>query len=507
MRTVIAAAALTSMIAIGPLVAQQSSTGRLEGTIAPWIATRAVHTAQVSVVNLESNASTTITATVDSSGRYHLDSLRPGRYLVQVSHPTLDSLDVTLPPGEAVITAGKWTRADFSLPSGGELRDVVCPGLSLGPEKAAIAGRVIDADTRAPLAGANVVAAWTELTVDRRSKQLVSQGKQAVVTTGEAGDYRLCGIPAVKAIVLQVQHAGRANVGAELSVTPMEGAVVREFSLSFASAPTIAALDSLDRRATATPSDASGVTDSVRGAGTLSGTASVAGIVRTTSGIPLPGAQVSVRHARGSTLTDAAGRFVLSELPSGSQALLVRRLGYALAEVPVELRSAQRLEVNVRMTRAVELDSVRVTASRAKLAEFEYNRKTNLQGRFLTLTDIQRIKPKKTSELIPLLGGYVMMGRGRRVQMRETDNDPPGTHPCHEANVVIDGVDGQAVDDVLPVQIAGIELYKNAASAPIEYSGRANCGLIVIWLRPGPRWRREKSPAGSPATSRYTGYP
>src|SRR5215204_530869 len=143
MRTVIAAAALTSMIANAPLVAQQSSTGRLEGTIAPWIATRAVHTAQVSVVNLESNASTTVTASVDSSGRYHLDSLPPGHYVVQVSHPTLDSLEVTLPPGEVVITARKTTRSDFSLPSGGELRDVVCPGLSLGPEKAVIAGRVI----------------------------------------------------------------------------------------------------------------------------------------------------------------------------------------------------------------------------------------------------------------------------------------------------------------------------------------------------------------------------
>src|SRR5215208_6654854 len=113
MRTVIAAAALTSMIANAPLVAQQP-TGRLEGTIAPWIATRAVHTAQVSVVNLESNASTTVTATVDSSGRYHLDSLPPGRYVVQVSHPTLDSLEVTLPPGEVVITARKTTRSDFS---------------------------------------------------------------------------------------------------------------------------------------------------------------------------------------------------------------------------------------------------------------------------------------------------------------------------------------------------------------------------------------------------------
>lgn len=495
MRTVIASA-LTCLIPGAPLVAQQSQTGRLEGTIAPWIASRSVHTSQVSVVKLESDASATITATVDSSGRYRLDSLPAGRYLVQVSHPTLDSLDVTLPPSEAVIIAGQWTRADFSLPSGGELRDVVCPGLSLGPEKAVIAGRVIDAETRVPLAGADVIAAWTELAADRNSKQIVSQGQQAVVTTGQAGEYRLCGIPAVKAIDLQVQHAGRASVSTRLSVTPAEGAVVREFSLNVTSAPTIAALDSLDRRATVQPSDASSSGDSARRELDVNDHATVAGIVRTTSGQPLQGADVRLRHARGFTLSDATGRFVLGDLPAGRHVLLVRRLGFALAEVPVELQADRRLELNVRMTRAAELDSVRVIASRSKLAEFELNRKTNLQGRFLTLSDIQRARARKTSDLIPLLGGRVMMGRGRRVKMMETDYDPPGTHSCKDANVVIDGVDGQAVDDVLPVQIAGIELYKDAAAAPIDYAGRADCGLIVIWLRPGPKWRGEKSPAG-----------
>jgi Carboxypeptidase regulatory-like domain len=489
MRTVIAATALTFHMAGPSLAAQQTSTGRLEGTIAPWIATRSVQTSQVLVVNLESDASTTIAARVDLSGRYRLDSLAPGRYLIQVSHPTLDSLDVTLPPSEAVISAGKWTRADFSLPSGDELRNAVCPGVKLGPGKAVVVGRAIDADTRTPLAGAHVIAAWTELAVDRKSKQVVSQGKQAVVATGPSGEYRLCGIPAVKAIELQLQHAGRASVATQLSITPAEGAVVRDLSLSATSAPTIAALDSFDRGAIAKPPDASSGSDSARQELNLRGDATLAGTVRTTSGRPLPGAEVQLRHAAGSTLTDSAGRFVLADLPTGTQLLLVRRLGYALAEVPVDLRPHERLETNVRMTRAVELDSMRVVASRSKLAEFEHNRKTNLQGRFLTLSDIQRTNAKKTSELIPLLGGHVMMGRGRREQLRESSYDPQGTHSCKDANVVIDGVDGQAVDDVLPVQIAGIELYKNAASAPLEYAGRANCGLIVIWLRPGPRWQ------------------
>lgn len=488
MRTVIATTALALLIASSPIVAQQTPLGRLEGTVAPWIASRTVQAAQVSLVSLESETSTTITAAVDASGRYRVDSLPVGRYIVQVSHPTLDSLEVTLPPAQLVIAAGATTRADFSLPSGERLRTIVCPGVSLGSEKAVIAGRVVDAETEAPLVGAHVIAAWTELSVDRKARQVVAQGKQAVVSTGRRGEYRLCGVPVVKSLELQLQHAERAGAAVRVSVTLDEGVAVRDFSLSTRSAPTIATLDSLDRLASTSRAASSSATDSARADLALSGGALLTGTVRTASGQPVAGAEVRVRHGEPSAVTDDAGRFTLGGLPSGTQVLLVRRLGYTLAELPVELRPDRSADVNVRLTRTVTLDSVRVTASRWKMAEFEYNRRTNLQGRFLTLADIQKSHARKTSDLLPLLGGSVMMGRGRHVKMMETDYDPPGTHSCKEANVVIDGVDGQTVDDVLPNQIEGIELYKNAAAAPLEYAGRADCGLIVIWLRPGPKW-------------------
>jgi len=160
MRTVTAVTALTLLIEGSPLVAQQSRNGALEGKIAQWIVSRSVQAAQVSLVHLESDTPTTVTAAVDASGRYRLDSLPAGRYLVQLSHPTLDSLDVTLPPGQLKIAPGKPSRSDFSLPSGERLRAMVCPGVSLGPEKAVIAGRVIDADTEAPI-WSGFLARWS----------------------------------------------------------------------------------------------------------------------------------------------------------------------------------------------------------------------------------------------------------------------------------------------------------------------------------------------------------
>ena len=507
MRTVIAVSALTSLIASPRLAAQQTSMGRLEGTITQWIASRAVQAAQVSIVYLESETSSSVTAVVDGNGRYRLDSLPPGRYLVQLSHPTLDSLDVTLPPGQLQIAAGKTTRSDFALPTGERLRGIVCPGVRLGAEKAVVAGRVIDAESEAPLAGAKIVAAWTELSIDRKTRQLVAQGKQAVVSTGRGGEYRLCGVPMVKSLELQLQHADRASAAVRVSVLPEAGVAVRDFSLSTRTAPTIAALDSLDHAAFTSPRDSSGEGEPPRRDLELIGGATLTGTVRTASGQPVAGAEVHVRHGTPSATTDTAGRFVLEGLPSGTQMMLVRRLGYGLAEQPVELRSDRSVHVNVRMTQAVMLDSVRVTAARSRLAEFEHNRKTNLHGRFLTLADIRQSQARKTSDLLPLLGGHVMMGRGRRVKMMETDYDPPGTHSCKDANVVIDGVDGQAVDDVLPNQIAGIELYKDAAAAPLEYAGRANCGVIVIWLRPGPRWQGWRALLPGPRRLQYDASP
>ena len=53
--------------------------------------------------------------------------------------------------------------------------------------------------------------------------------------------------------------------------------------------------------------------------------------------------------------------------------------------------------------------------------------------------------------------------------------------PC--PNVVIDGVDQAQVNTVPPSEIAAMEVYAEAASAPGQY--RAECGLILIWTKRG----------------------
>jgi hypothetical protein len=505
MRTVIAATALALAITGPPFAAPQTPVGRFEGTVKGSLASRPVSAAQVSLVRLESDTSINVSVRVDARGRFSVDSLPAGHYLVQVNHPTLDSLDVALPTNRLVIANGRTSHSDLTLPSGASLRDVVCTGVTLSAEQAVVAGHILDADSDVPIAGAKIVVEWNDITIDRKSRRVATLRRMAIVSAGRLGEYRLCGVPAELPLSIQVQHADRAGAAIQLRVTAEEGVVVRDFSLSLRSAATIAAFDSLEGRAgklrvdsTSTAIASTGDADATASAQapgaatsaelTLSGSAMITGTVNSASGQPVEGAEVRVRDAHSTTVTDKSGRFVLNGLPSGTQVLLVRRLGYGLAEIPVELRSDVRTRKDVHLPRAVALDSVRVVAAKWSLADFERNRKTNLQGRFLTLSEIQQSHAKKTSDLLPLLGGPTMIGRGRREKLQETNYDPPGSHSCKSANVVINGVEGQAVDDVVPNQIAGIEIYNDAAAAPLQYAGRANCGVIVIWLRPGPRW-------------------
>jgi hypothetical protein len=508
MRTTVAAIIVTSILPCVPLAAQQPA-GRLEGTIARSIPSRSVADARITLVWLDRMASITFNADVDERGRYHVDSLPAGHYLVQLSHPALDSLDVALPTDRLVIEGGRTTHSDLSFPTGQQLREIVCPGVKFGPGKAVLAGQAIDADSEQPIAGADVVVVWNEITVQRKPIKISSEKRMASVRTGQRGDFRLCGIPAGRLLSMQLQHAGFVGAATAITVTGDEGVVIRELSLSMRSAPTIAELDSLEEVVASRLAESAGLgAEEIHDELALTGTATLTGTVRSPSGEPVAGAEVHLRDAPPTAVTDDSGRYVLENLPTGTQVLLVRRLGYNIAEVPVELRGTRDATRDVRLARAVTLDTTRVIAERFPLREFEYNRKTQINGHLLTLAVIQRLKPKKTSDLIVGMGGYVMQGRGRNAKFLLSAQDhPPGTVGCLGANVVIHGVEGQSLDDVQPNQIAGIELYRDAASAPLNYAGKADCGLIVIWLRPGPR-RRVKNPVIKEVpTLQYNGYP
>jgi hypothetical protein len=498
MRTDVVTAGVLLLLSAGPLAAQ-SAVGKLEGTIKEKIASRSVSAASVSLVRLESETSVTFNTKPDARGRFEIDSLPAGRYLVQLSSPTLDSLDLALPPSELRIASGKVARADLSLPFGKQLRDAICHGLTLEPGKAAVAGRAIDADTDQPIAGADVVLSWFEVSFDKTALKATTVRRATMVKTGPRGEYRMCGVPIERMLSMQLQHAGRAGAVIRLSVSEDEGAVVRDVSLSMQNAPTIAALDSVERTiSTATA-------DSAREELQLTGTATLTGRIRGSSASqPLSGVLVRVRDARSSDVTDSEGRFTISGLPSGTQVMLVRQLGYSITEIPVELRPGKSVEHDVQLARAAMLDSVHIIASKPRNAEFEFNRRTQTLGKFLTLSQIQLKNAKSTADLMAGLGGFEVRGTGSNAKV--IIRGAAVANPlCNKgANIVINNIENMSINDVAPIDIMGIEAYRDATSAPAKYIAKGDCGLVVIWLRTLDDLTRKPA---SEAKLKYNGYP
>jgi hypothetical protein len=491
-------AAAPLVLAAAPLLAQQSKVGRLEGTVEEKIATRAVSSASVSLVPMASETTVTFSARPDGFGHYALDSLPAGSYLVSISSPTLDSLELALPPKELKIGAGETAHLDFALPFGTSLRDVVCTGLTLGAEKAVVAGRAIDADTDKPLVGADVVAAWSEMDIDKKTLKPKAQKRTTTVKTGPEGEYRMCGVPTGRFLSLQLQHAGRASAAVRVSVTPEEGAVVRDLSMSPRSSPTIAALDSLEAAA------ASDSTVKARAELQLVGTATLTGSVRGAEGLPVSNVRVRVRDARASDVTDAAGLYIINGLPAGTQIVTMQQLGYAAAEFPVELRAGETVKRDLLLQRVVSLDSIRVVAKRPQLAEFE-DRRAHSAGRYMTATEIAARKLTNTPKLIQTLGGFKVTGVGNDAKLISTQaliGDP--NCATEGVNVIIDGRDGTIINALHPAQIGGLEIYATPSLAPAKYADRAKCGLVIMWTKQA--FAGTKKPPAPATTLQYNGY-
>jgi hypothetical protein len=478
-RSPLIAATIAVLVPALTLGAQNRPVGALHGTVREKIESRSAARASISLVSVESESSRTISVRPDAQGQYRLDALSPGRYLMQVSTPTLDSLDLALPPQQIEVAPGKASRVDITLPSGTRLRDAICAGTRLGEGKVVVAGRAMNADTDRPLAGADVVAAWVHNYIDKATYKIVTQMRGASVKSGPNGEYRMCGVPSGSMLSLQLQYEGRAGTIVRLAVSDDEGAAVRELSISPRTSPSASALDSVARVL------AVDGRDSTREELKLVGTANLSGEVRSLTGEPVPNAEVRVRDARATAVTDSAGRYTLTGLPTGTQLLLVRHLGYLIVEQPVELRPDRTVTRDVLLRRNVVLDSIRVVASRPAYPEFERNRRTHAFGQFLTAEEIGRMHANETADLFLNILGFTSLGHGS--QSRVISNSALARHPnCQTANVVINGIEEQSINDVAPSQIAGLEAYADETYVPARFVGRAECGVIVIWLRKSP---------------------
>jgi Carboxypeptidase regulatory-like domain/TonB-dependent Receptor Plug Domain len=213
----------------------------------------------------------------------------------------------------------------------------------------------------------------------------------------------------------------------------------------------------------------------------------VTGVVKDSSGAPVPEADVAVIESgavRRQVATDAAGHFEFRDVPAGSIAIRVRRLGYRPSTVDVVVgatASPTSLEIIVTPAPA-QLEEVRVNPNPVgRLREFyDHRQQRRSFARFLELADIRRIAPTSPSELFRTVPGITIRAAttgGNTIRIR-------GCQPT----VWVDGqrIPGAELDEVVqPSDIGGIEFYSSSAGIPPQYMDPSNrlCGLILVWTR------------------------
>jgi hypothetical protein len=458
-RSTLAAAFVLLTTLHSPLAGQQS--GRLGGTVTDSVRAVPYAGATVRATRIGAEPEVTLSALADKKGDYRFDRLDAGTYAVSVTSPLLDSLEYGGPPLRVTVAARGTTRADLGTPSRATLQAMACPGAALAEGTGALVGTVTSTDTDRPLPGAQVAIAWSELAIDTTAQQVTSSQRAARVAADDAGQYRACGVPMGEWLVVQVQHDGRAGAVIRTSIGAA-GVAVRNVSFSSAGARPLADATNGGADVAALPE----------------GDATLTGSVLRTDGQPIAGAQLQVLGTAASARTDEQGNFALRRLPAGTLEIEARQLGYAVVRRSVELRGGRTSRTELRLERAVALDSIRVVARRLKFPEFESRRRFSMWGTFLDEDEIERRHATNPSDLIYTLPGFWVAGSGADARVLST-RSAQLSGPC-EANIVIDRMQGQRINDVPASQVAAIESYPKGGG-PLQY--QQPCGVIVIWTK------------------------
>ena len=467
--SLIAATATVRAAAQNPTPAQAPAAGfiTIRGSVLDSLHDGMLRGALVRVEN------TTREAFTDSIGVYRIDSIPPGMQRLMVIHPLLDTLGISLVTPPLTLTAGENRIIELSVPSGETLVSLMCPAArrALGP--AALVGFVRDADTESPAQGAKVSLLYYES--DPLGLKKTARVREQQI--GPDGRYRICGLPATMSGKLQVFRNGvqTGEVPVELGGTSgAAGQVLAMRSMSISSTSQVVAA--------ATPNDTG-----AKPATMVRGRSRVTGKVLNKYGQPIAGARVELQNTGAATKTRPNGEFTLDSLPSGTQTIEVRQLGFAPTEVPVELSAASPQNVTVKMADYVPvLSEMRVTAQRERgLSDVGFaDRKKSGMGYYLDSDALKGRQTTQFSDMLRTVPGIRVQPGGNGTNVITSSRDPTGG--C--VTFYVDGAPWQQMTPgdldtyVRPEEVAALEVYNGSTTPPqFQQPGMTGCTTVVIW--------------------------
>jgi TonB-linked SusC/RagA family outer membrane protein len=227
---------------------------------------------------------------------------------------------------------------------------------------------------------------------------------------------------------------------------------------------------------------------------------------------PLAGAEVTVVGQGGATLrgarTDAAGRFVIANVPAGDQIVRVRFVGYAPKERALTIRDGESVTLDFALTpRSLQLDQVVITGTGGAVQK----RAVGNVVATIQASDVLQVAPARTVDQLVgartpgviVLPGSGQVGTGAQIRIRgasslSLSNDPiiyiDGVRMNSDASqgpVQRGGGGASRINDIDPEDIESIEIIKGPAAATL-YGTEASNGVVQIITKRGrngaPRW-------------------
>jgi hypothetical protein len=227
--------------------------------------------------------------------------------------------------------------------------------------------------------------------------------------------------------------------------------------------------------------------------GTLKGT------VNTAEKKPVPEARVTVVGTGLVTVSDTDGTFRIGGLPSGSQSVEVKMLGYGAILLPVRIEGGQTASLDVTLTAvAAPLETVEVTGDTMIVPGMRgfQERRARGVGKFFTREDIERMQVRLFTDVLRRVPGMQVQsvkgsyGDGYSVQTGRTQSIS-GARTCPVLFYVNGapfplGGDIAINNFISPEEVAAVEVYTGTSQIPPQFNSsmyNARCGVVVIWTR------------------------
>ncbi|HYN83024.1 MAG TPA: carboxypeptidase regulatory-like domain-containing protein [Gemmatimonadaceae bacterium] len=392
-------------------------------------------------------------ATTDSVGRFRVDSIAPGAYIISITHPRLDTLGASLEPVSLSLERGESVDVAFSTPSAATIGRTMCPA-PLSTEAALVRGSVRREPGGPPVASARVVARWNS-DGSPIASGLPATFTEVSATSDPSGHFTLCGLPRDRA--MEIRAADSESPGEPLSLL-LDSAQVTVVELF---AP--------------------------EGGSARRGTAVITGMIAGVDAKPIASAEVRVFPADVVVRTNSRGEYRVSGLAAGRHLLEARALGYGAVRRIVMLGSTADT-VNVSLPQVRTLRTVTTTARRDPYRTGFYDRmKRNSGGHFLPPARINASGTRRVTELLSTVPGVKIRKIG---QMSVVELTGRGVRSLTGCPVVyfLDGLrylpGSQGLDGEIGLDhIEAIEVY-TPATVPARFSGMAaGCGVVLLWTR------------------------